>query len=41
MGEKQSQRNKWIQLFKHSTDSDSWGQPVEAVEGYKKYLQKK
>lgn len=38
MGEKTSQKTKWVQLFKHSTDSDSWGQPVEAMAGYEKLL---
>jgi len=39
MGEKSAQgRTKWVQLFKHSTDSDSWGQPVEAMSGYEKLL---
>jgi len=38
MAEKTSQKNKWVQMFKHSTDSDSWGQPVEAIEGYEKIV---
>ena len=41
MGDKASQKSKWVQLFKNSTDSDSWGQPVEAVEGYERYVPQK
>ena len=28
----------WHGVFKDSTDHDLWGQPVEAIEGYQRYV---
>lgn len=37
MDERTELRLRWMRMFQESSENDSWGQVIEALEGYDKY----